>query len=128
MVGLVVLSHSRQIVEGLKELIGEMAQDVKVHGVGGTQDGTLGSDFEKTQQAIEDAYTDDGVIVLFDLGSTYMTAEMVIEGLPEEKKEKVKLIDAPLIEGGITAAVSISAGMTIDDLILSLESLKIGKL
>ena len=57
-----------------------------------------------------------------------MTAEMVIEGLPEEKKEKVKLVDAPLIEGGITAAVSISAGMTIEGVISSLEPLKIGKL
>ena len=128
MVGLVILSHSRNIIEGLKELIGEMAQDVKVYGVGGTQEGHLGSDFERTQQAIEDAYTEEGVIVLFDLGSTYMTAEMVIEGLPEEKKEKVKLIDAPLLEGGITAAVSISAGLSIDDVISSLVPLKIGKL
>ena len=128
MVGLVVLSHSSKVVEGLKELIREMAQEVKVYAVGGTQDGELGSDFEKTEQAILDAYSDDGVIVLFDLGSTFMTAEMVIEGLPEEKKEKVKLVDAPLIEGGITAAVSISAGMTIEDVISSLEPLKIGKL
>ncbi|MGM9973817.1 MAG: dihydroxyacetone kinase phosphoryl donor subunit DhaM [Clostridiaceae bacterium] len=128
MVGLVVLSHSSKVVEGLKELIREMAQEVKVYAVGGTQDGELGSDFEKTEQAILDAYSDDGVIVLFDLGSTFMTAEMVIEGLPEEKKEKVKLVDAPLIEGGITAAVSISAGMTMEDVISSLEPLKIGKL
>ena len=128
MVGLVVLSHSSKVIEGLMELMEEMAQDVKVYGVGGTQDGALGSDFEKTQQAIEAAFTDEGVIVLFDLGSTYMTAEMVIEGLSEEKKDKVKLIDAPLIEGGITAAVSISAGMALEDVILSLEPLKIGKL
>ena len=128
MVGLVVLSHSSKVIEGLMELIEEMAQDVKVYGVGGTQDGGLGSDFEKTQQAIEAALTDEGVIVLFDLGSTYMTAEMVIEGLSEEKKDKVKLVDAPLIEGGITAAVSISAGMALEDVILSLEPLKIGKL
>ena len=55
MVGLVVLSHSSKVVEGLKELIREMAQEVKVYAVGGTQDGELGSDFEKTEQAILDA-------------------------------------------------------------------------
>ena len=128
MVGLVVLSHSGKVIEGLKELIHEMASDVTVYGVGGNQEGGLGSDFERTQKAIEEAYSEEGVIVLFDLGSTFMTAEMVIEALPEEQRGKIRLVDAPLIEGGITAAVSISAGLSLEQVIESLGEMKIGKL
>ena len=128
MVSLVVLSHSSKVVEGLKELIHEMAKEVKGFGVGGTEDGSLGSDFQKTQRVIEEAYCEEGVIILFDLGSTFMVAEMVIDSFEDSKKEKIRIIDAPLIEGGITAAVSISCGMSLEAVIESLEPLRLGKI
>ncbi len=128
MVSLVLLSHSREIIAGLKELIHEMVPEIIVYGVGGTAQGTLGSDYDETLRVIKKAYSKDGVIVLFDLGSTFMTAEMVKDSMNDEEKESIYLADAPLIEGAITAAVSISGGFSALEVMKSLEPLRIGKL
>ncbi|WP_040210376.1 dihydroxyacetone kinase phosphoryl donor subunit DhaM [Clostridium polynesiense] len=128
MMSLVLLSHSRLIVQGLKALIEEMAPEVDIFVVGGTPEGGIGSDYEETQRVINEAYRSEGVVVLFDLGSTFMTAEMIIEEMEEEKKQNIKIMDAPLVEGGLTAAIAISGGGGIEEVYESLKPLKIGKI
>jgi len=128
MVGLVIVSHSEKIAEGLKELAGQMAAEVSIAAAGGTNDGRLGTDAEKIVTAIEEVYTQDGVLVLFDIGSAYMSADIALECLSEEMREKVEILDSALVEGVITAAIESSLNKTLTEIKEELKSLSITKM
>ncbi|MBA5850232.1 PTS-dependent dihydroxyacetone kinase phosphotransferase subunit DhaM [Clostridium sp. cel8] len=127
MVGIVLVSHSEKVAEGVKELSLQMAGDAKIAAAGGTEDGRLGSDVNKISAAIKDVYSEDGVIVLFDLGSAYMNAEMAVE-LMESGGDKVQIVDCAFVEGAITAAVESSLEKNIEDIKMSIEKLKLDKM
>ena len=116
-VGLVVVSHSRKLAEGVVELAREMAgPDVRLVGVGGLAlpGSPLGTDPEAIRQAIEKVYSADGVLVLLDLGSALLSAELAVELLPEEWRPHVRLADAPLVEGAVAAAVQARLGSPLE--------------
>src|SRR5207247_8339686 len=86
-VGIVVVSHSATLAEGVVELARQMAgEDVRLEPAGGIDapDHPLGTDAVLVTQAIERADTGDGVLVLMDLGSAVMSAEMAVEMLPDD--------------------------------------------
>jgi phosphoenolpyruvate---glycerone phosphotransferase subunit DhaM len=114
MVGLVLVSHSSQIAEGTAELIRQMAGEVEIAAVGGDADGGFGTDPEKIQSAIESLEADE-VLVFMDLGSAVLSAETVIEMLSSERREGVRLVDAPLVEGAFAAGVLASAGSDAEE-------------
>lgn len=111
MVGIVVVSHSPKIAEGIKDLADEMTRGrVKVMAAGGVDDYSIGTNAERIHAAIVEAYSDDGVLILMDLGSAAMSAQMAIEMLPPEAQSNVLLSEAPIVEGAIMAAVESSIG------------------
>jgi dihydroxyacetone kinase phosphotransfer subunit len=115
MVGLVVVSHSRRLAEGVVELAREMGgAEVNIVPAGGTDlpDDPLGTDAMKVMDAIQRAQGGDGVIVLMDLGSAVLSAEMAVEMLDEDAGP-VLLCEAPLVEGAVAAASAARAGMTL---------------
>lgn len=110
-VGIVIVSHSQRLAEGVVELAGQMAGGhVKIIAAGGAADGSLGTSIDKVRQALETADTGEGVLVLMDLGSAALVAGMAVEELPEERRARVRLSDAPLVEGAVVAAVEASIG------------------
>ena len=117
MVGIVIVSHSRRIAEGTVELAREMGgDDVALVAAGGTdEDGALGTDAVRVLNAIEDIFSDDGVLVLMDLGSAVMSAEMAVEMLDEAKRDRVLLCEAPLVEGAVAAATAAKLGRPIEE-------------
>ena len=128
MVGLVIISHSEKLAEGVKELAGQMVPGVSIAAAGGTGFGTLGTDMQKISKAITEVYSDDGVIMLFDLGSAFMNAEMALEFIPEHMKDKVHIVDAALAEGAVLAAVDCSLDKSIDEIKDTLKSMCLGKM
>ncbi|EET86659.1 dihydroxyacetone kinase, phosphotransfer subunit [Clostridium carboxidivorans P7] len=116
MVGIVIVSHSEKIAEGVKALALQMAEEVPMAAAGGTSDGRIGTDMEKISNAINEVYSEDGVLVLFDLGSAFMNAEMALDFLPDDMKEKVEIVDAALVEGAVTAAVESSISKSREDI------------
>jgi PTS hybrid protein len=116
MVGLVLVSHSPQIAEGTAELVRQMAGEVELTAVGGDAGGGFGTDPEKIQAAIEGLDADE-VLVFMDLGSAVLSAETVLEMLSSEQREKVRLVDAPFVEGAFAAGVLASAGSDADECI-----------
>lgn len=124
MVGIVVVSHSAIVAEGVKEIAAQMAPEVNIQCAGGTFDGRIGSDADKIFKAIERAYSEDGVLVFFDLGSSRMNAEIAIELLEDYKKEKVKIVYGPLVEGTLLAAVDSSINKKLDYIKSSVENMK----
>ncbi|RPF49152.1 dihydroxyacetone kinase DhaM subunit [Hydrogenoanaerobacterium saccharovorans] len=109
MVGLVIVSHSEKLAQGVVELAHEMAKDAPIAAAGGMPDGSLGTCFERVYRAIESVYSEDGVLVLVDMGSAVMTAEMAIE----RHGGNIRIADSPLVEGAILAAIQSSIGCPI---------------
>ncbi|QEY35593.1 PTS-dependent dihydroxyacetone kinase phosphotransferase subunit DhaM [Caproiciproducens galactitolivorans] len=114
MVGIVIVSHSEKLAQGVAELAGMMASEAPVAAAGGLDDGSLGTSFEKIVKAVDSVYSDDGVVILMDMGSAVMTAEMVIESMPDRK---IKMIDCPLVEGAVVAAIASSSNESMEDII-----------
>ena len=127
MVDIVLVSHSLKLVEGLKELVLEMASDVKIYAVGGTKDGKIGTDYEQILETFH-RVGEDGAIVLFDLGSSCMASQMAHESLPESLQVKIEIVDAPLVECSIEAAVSAGIGETKSMIVERLAKYKLGKM
>jgi dihydroxyacetone kinase DhaKLM complex PTS-EIIA-like component DhaM len=73
------------------------------------------------QQKLESMDSEDGIVVLADLGSAVMSFNMVKEWLPEAKQKKIKLADAPLVEGAVLGAVEASLGKTLDEVLAAIE-------
>lgn len=124
-VGLVIVSHSAKIAEGVVELAAQMAPDVVLIAAGGTGDGAgparIGTSFDLVQAGIERASGGDGVVVLTDLGSAVMTAEMVLEFLDPEARESVRLAQAALVEGAVAAAVQAQGGSSLEEVVRAAE-------
>jgi len=114
-VGLVIVSHSAPLVEGVVALAREMGgEEVAIEAAGGMEDGAIGTDAERVRSAIERARGDDGVLVLMDLGSALMSAEMAVE-MADPDGGPIRLSDAPLVEGAVAAAASARGGATLDE-------------
>lgn len=104
-VGVVAVSHVAALADGVRQLAAQMAPDVPIGAAGGTDDGGVGTSFDLITQAVTEADQGAGVVVLYDLGSAQMTAELVAETV-----EDVHLVDAPLVEGTLAAAVAAQGG------------------
>ncbi len=113
-VGIVIISHSEKVAEGIKEIIQQVIQDVPIGIAGGTDDGKIGTSIEKINAAIDVAYSEKGVLLFYDLGSAKMNAELAIEFA---NKENIKLVEAPILEGAYVAAVESSTGRDISTII-----------
>src|ERR671932_2718181 len=120
MVGIVIVSHSKKLAAGVQELAQQMVQGtVRSAIAAGIDDpeNPFGTDAMQIYQAIESVYSDEGVVVLMDLGSAILSAEMALEFLPEEQRAKVRLCEAPLVEGAIAAVVQAAAGADIEQVL-----------
>ncbi len=110
-VGVVFVSHSAKIADGLVDLARQMAPSVALVAAGGTDDGGIGTSFDKVTAALVAADSGAGVVVLGDLGSAMLTAETAIEMLDDEAlARRVRLVEAPLVEGGVAVSVAAEAG------------------
>jgi PTS hybrid protein len=116
MVGMVLVSHSSQVAEGTAELVWSMAGEVEMAAVGGDADGSLGTDPDRIRLAIEGLEADE-VLVFMDIGSAVLSTETVLEMLEPEVAAKVRLVDAPFIEGAFAAGVLASTGADAEECI-----------
>jgi phosphoenolpyruvate-protein phosphotransferase/dihydroxyacetone kinase phosphotransfer subunit len=122
MIGVVIVSHSARLAEGVVELVQQVAQDkVRVAAAGGTADGGLGTDAFRVMEAIEAVKSDEGMLVLMDLGSAVLSAETALEMLDEDVRSRVRLCDAPLVEGAVAAVSLAAAGGTLEEIAAEAE-------
>lgn len=115
MVGIVVVSHSRALARAAVALAEEMLQGKPVRiamaaGLGDSDERTFGTDAVQIVAAIRSAEDGQGVVVLMDLGSALLSAELALELLDEQTRAAVLLCPAPLVEGLIVAVVAAAGG------------------
>ncbi|MCL4560056.1 MAG: dihydroxyacetone kinase phosphoryl donor subunit DhaM [Chloroflexi bacterium] len=113
MVGMVIVSHSRELANSLVNLVQQVANaDIPLAvaaGVGPDRS-EFGTDAVEIMDAIQSVYSADGVVILMDLGSAVLSAQMALDLLPPEIAEGVHFCGAPIVEGSIAAAVQIGLG------------------
>ncbi|WP_067491474.1 dihydroxyacetone kinase phosphoryl donor subunit DhaM [Actinomadura hibisca] len=118
-VGIVVVSHSRALAEGVAEVARAMGVGKAViEPAGGDAEGGLGTSPDLVERAVAAADSGDGVVLLADLGSSVLTARLVAE----DAETRVVLADAPLVEGAIAAASTAAAGGGLEEVVAAAES------
>lgn len=120
-VGIVFVSHSSKIAEGMVDLAGQMAGSVRLIAAGGTDDDGIGTSFTKVMSGVAEADGGDGVVVVSDLGSALLTAETVLDMLDAEQRDRVRVVDVPFVEGGVAAAVAAESGGGLDEVVAAAE-------
>ena len=119
--GILLVSHSMDIVRGLSQLLKEIAPDVPLTFAGGTEEGGIGSSYFLIEKAILDNPADI-LWVFYDLGSAKINTEMVIENTPQKT---FRILDVPLIEGSYIGATLIQNTMDTDTILENLKPLLI---
>jgi len=117
-VGLVLISHSEQLVDGLRAIVSQFGgADVPVAVAGGTDDGRIGTTAPRIEAAIRSVLDGgaDGALVLLDFGSALLSLEVALEWLDPADLSRVRVSDAPLVEGAFLAGVQASTGATLDE-------------
>lgn len=114
-VSLVVVSHSDLVARGTADMVRQMVgNEVVIIPCGGDPAGGLGTNITAITEAIEQAYTDKGVLVIVDLGGAETNSEMAIEMLGEDMRKNIQICDAPIVEGAIMAATEASSGASLE--------------
>ncbi len=108
-IALVLVSHSAALAQGVAELAGQMAPEVTIRPAGGADDGGLGTSFDRITEALT-GLPAAGSVVLYDLGSAVLTTETALEFLDPAEANRIEVVDAPLVEGALAAAVSAQNG------------------
>ncbi|MBP1947935.1 dihydroxyacetone kinase phosphoryl donor subunit DhaM [Virgibacillus litoralis] len=111
-VGIVLISHSNKVAEGIKDIIRQVIKEVPIEIAGGTDENDIGTSIDKIQLAIDRANDGNGVLLFYDIGSAKMNAELALEmtGI-----DNIKIIEAPLLEGAYVAAVESGMGKDIEN-------------
>ena len=121
-VALVLVSHSRQLAEGARELAAQMAPGVQIVAAGGMDDGGIGTSYDAVEAAISRTTAEGGsAVVLTDLGSAVLTTESVLDLAEPEVVERVRLADAPFVEGAVAAAVAAHGGAGLEAVLAAAE-------
>lgn len=118
LVGIVIVSHSEKLAAGVVEIAKMMAPNAPLAAAGGLEDGGLGTSYSKISAAVDEVYSEDGVVVLMDMGSAVMTTEIVVE---DKDDGRVMMLDCPLVEGAVLAAVESTGGISLAELAVKIK-------
>lgn len=123
-VGIVIVSHSPKVAEGTADMVRQMVGDeVRLAWCGGDPAGGLGTSVEAIIAAIDNAWTEKGVAILVDLGGAETNSEMAIEIIGEPRSEKIRICNAPVVEGAVMAATEASGGAALGAVVATAEEL-----
>ena len=112
-VGLVIVSHSAQLAAGVVELAEQMTQGkTPMVAAGGAAHDTLGTSVDKILAAIQAVDSPNGVLVLLDLGSAILSAEMALELLNDDQRTHTLLSYAPLVDNTAQIRTPLANGIT----------------
>ena len=129
-VGLVVVSHSRALARAAVALAQEMlhGKQIRIAVAAGLDETTFGTDAAQIVDAITAADQGAGVVVLMDLGSAVLSAELALELLDDDVRDRVVLCPAPLVEGLVVAAVAAASGASSEEVAAEAASALAGKI
>ena len=117
-IGVVIVSHSEYIANGLKDLVNEMNDgSVSVIAAGGADGGRIGTSAIRIQNAIESLEDCEHILIYADLGSSVLSTETAIDIIDEDLAEKVQIVDAPIVEGALAGVVQATISDDVEEVI-----------
>lgn len=123
-VGIVIVSHSPKIAEGAADMVRQMVGDsVNLAYTGGDPGGGLGTGVASIRAAIDRAWSEAGVAILVDLGGAETNSEMAVEMLDADRRGRVVVCNAPIVEGAVMAAAESSGGSPLETVRRTAEEL-----
>jgi phosphoenolpyruvate---glycerone phosphotransferase subunit DhaM len=123
-VGIVIVSHSPLIAEGTADMVRQMVGgEVPVAWCGGNPDGSLGTNVAAVLAAIEQVWSEAGVAMLVDLGGAETNSEMAIEMIGLPRADRIRICNAPIVEGAVMAATEAFSGATLETVVATAEEL-----
>ena len=118
MVNILLVSHSKNLADGVAELVRQMApsESLKIRMAAGIGEDhqDLGTNAVEIMEALTELHSPDGVLILMDLGSAVLSTEMALDMLDDEVKANVRMCPAPFVEGAIAAGVQANMGSNLD--------------
>lgn len=121
-IGIVIVSHSHHLAQGIIELLSEIAEDVPITYCGGLEDGSIGTEFSRVEEAVN-SNPADIILAFFDLGSARMNMAMVAEFTDKD----IRIQSVSVVEGSYTAAALLQAGASLEAILEQLTGLQITK-
>lgn len=120
--GVVLVSHSALIAEGLRDLVNEMNDgSVPVIAAGGADEGRIGTSAIKIMNAFEELEDCDHILIYADLGSSILSAETALDLVDEDLAEKCQLVDCPIVEGALAGVVQATMAESVEEIIAASE-------
>jgi PTS hybrid protein len=120
-VGMVIVSHSASLADGVADLVGQVAgPNVSIATAAGGPNGSLGTDGGHVLEVLRAAGNGVGVVVLADLGSSILAVRAALAELGDDAG-RIVLADAPLVEGAVAAGVTASTGADLNDVVTAAE-------
>ncbi len=119
MVGLVLVSHSRALAMAVRQLVTSMSGPklaIAIAAGTGPDRAELGTDATEILEGINAVMSEEGVLVLLDIGSAILSAETAVEFLDDAQRTKVRLCGAPFVEGAVAAGVLAALGSNLEDI------------
>lgn len=116
--GILLISHVEEIANGLAKLIDQVASDVTIKTAGGTEDGDIGTSFDKINAVLAE-FEEEKILAFYDLGSAKMNLEMAVEF----SEKKVKLYETAFIEGAYVASSLLQVDVELTEIEKQLEPL-----
>ncbi|MCB2009587.1 MAG: PTS-dependent dihydroxyacetone kinase phosphotransferase subunit DhaM [Geminicoccaceae bacterium] len=117
-IGIVIVSHSPLVAAGARDMVLQMVgDDLRVSATGGDPGGGLGTDPGAILAAIKEVWSDEGVAIFVDMGAAEMNSEMAIEMLEPGRGSRVRIVDAPVVEGAVIGATMASTGASLEAVI-----------
>lgn len=130
MIGIVVVSHSAALADAAiavaLAMVPEGSRPV-VLAAAGLPDGGLGTDAASVAEAVGEADDGEGVLLLVDLGSAVLSAEMGLEFCSPEVAARAVISAAPLVEGLVAAVVAAASGVSVAECDVAARRGSLGK-
>lgn len=118
--GILLVSHVEEVASGLLRLLEQVAGEVTIQAAGGTEDGEVGTSFDKISETLS-SFEEETVLCFYDLGSAKMNLEMAME----MTEKNVELFDTAFVESAYTAASLIQADVDLEAIKAQLDELKV---
>ncbi len=118
MVGLVLVSHSRALAAAVRELVLSMSGPklpIAIAAGTGQDRAELGTDATEIVESINAVMSEEGVLILLDIGSAILSAEIALGFLEEPQRVKVRCCGAAFVEGAVAAGVLAALGSSLEE-------------
>ncbi len=113
-ISVIIVSHSKSLAIGLKDILEEISKNtVKIIAIGGIN-GLLGTDSDAIISAIQNNINNNYILIFCDIGSTILSTKVIIDSYFQEYKDKIILVNAPMVEGSIAMTAQLASGSTLE--------------